>query len=204
MALLTLCGVGNAQISGFNVGYCQGEIGGFPSTAIDYFSNMSTQKQAWNSAAILLPAEKVKMFVGNDIKEIHAGLASKLNVDSLRVWVRQDLNGENLAEALTTAPVKGWNTVAFDVPYTVTETSGALYVGYSYHQKSTSKAMSVIESGVSGYSCFVQSGEGEWTDWSNDYSLSLEALIYGDNLPKCDLTLQNITIQPNYVLMRVL
>lgn len=199
MALLTLCGVGNAQISGFNVGYCQGEIGGFPSTAIDYFSNMSTQKQAWNSAAILLPAEKVKMFVGNDIKEIHAGLASKLNVDSLRVWVRQDLNGENLAEALTTAPVKGWNTVAFDVPYTVTETSGALYVGYSYHQKSTSKAMSVIESGVSGYSCFVQSGEGEWTDWSNDYSLSLEALIYGDNLPKCDLTLQNITIQPNYV-----
>lgn len=199
IALLALAGVSNAQVSGFNVGYCLGEMGSFPSTTDEYFSAMSTQKQAWTSGAILLPAERVKMLVGNEIREIHTALVSKLNVDSLSVWIRQDLDGENLAEALTTTPAKSWNTIALDSPLSVTEAMGALYVGYSYHQKSTSKAMSVIESPVPGYSCFVMAGEGEWSDWSETYALCVEALVYGDNLPKCDLTLEAISVQPNYV-----
>ena len=122
-ALLTLIGVGNAQTSGFHVGYCQGEMGPFPSTADEYFANVSTQKDTWTSAAILLSADKVKMFEGNELREVSAALASKLNVDGLRVWVRSDLNGENLAEGTAESVSKNWNTVSLNVPLAITAAS---------------------------------------------------------------------------------
>ncbi len=198
-ALLTLIGVGNAQTSGFHVGYCQGEMGPFPSTADEYFANVSTQKDTWTSAAILLSADKVKMFEGNELREVSAALASKLNVDGLRVWVRSDLNGENLAEGTAESVSKNWNTVSLNVPLAITAETGALYIGYSYHQKSTSKAMSALEQGVPGLSCFVQSGSDEWTDHSENYTTCVEAVFYGDNLPKYDLTLEAATLQKNFV-----
>ena len=198
-ALLTLIGVGNAQISGFNVGYCQGEMGPFPSTSDEYFANVSTQKDTWTSAAIQLTADKVKMFAGNQLREVTAALASKLNVDSLRVWVRQDLNGESLAEGAAQKVTKNWNVVTLDTPLDITAETGALYIGYSYHQKSTCKAMSTLEHSVPGLSCFVQSGTDEWTDQSQTYTACIEAIFYGDNLPKYDLTLEAITLQKNFV-----
>ena len=198
-ALLTLFGVGNAQTSGFHVGYCQGEMGPFPSTTDEYFANVSTQKDTWTSSAILLSADKVKMFAGNELREVSAALVSKLNVDSLRVWVRSDLNGVNLAEGAAESVSKNWNDVAFDTPLAITAETGALYIGYSYHQKSTCKAMSALEQGVPGLSCFVQSGSGEWTDHSANYTTCVEAVFYGDNLPKYDLTLEAISLQKNFV-----
>lgn len=201
LALLTLSlGVGNAQVSGFNVGYCQGEMGPFPNNE-EFFSNGAVQKQVWVDAAILVPADKIHSLVGNELREVKAALCSKLNIDSLAVWVSESLDGPVLTTDTIagSAIVKNWNTVALSHPLTITEQTGALYVGMSYHQKSTNKGLSALETGFPGYSLFVRYNKSEWADFSQQYSLALEAMFYGDNLPKYDLTLEAITLPRDYV-----
>lgn len=182
-----------------NIGYCHGKLGPFPSTSDTYFSDLSTKKQTWTSGAILIKKEKINSLAGNQIREIHAGLISKLNVDSLAVWVSESLDGPVLSTDTIVTPAKGWNTVALTKPVDITSDMQTLYVGYSYHQKSTSKAMSCPKTPEPGYSCFIRSGNDEWKDYSNDYTVSVEALVYGDKLPKYDLTLSALDVQQNYV-----
>lgn len=198
-ALLASFEVSNAQVSGMNIGYCHGKLGPFPSTSDTYFSDLSTKKKTWTSGAILIKKEKINSLVGNQIREIHAGLISKLNVDSLAVWVSESLDGPVLSTDTIATPAKGWNTVALTKPVDITSDMQTLYVGYSYHQKSTSKAMSCPKTPEPGYSCFIRSGNDEWKDYSNDYTVSVEALVYGDKLPKYDLTLSALDVQQNYV-----
>ena len=198
-ALLASFEVSNAQVSGMNIGYCHGKLGPFPSTSDTYFSDISTKKQTWTSGAILIKKEKINSLAGNQIREIHAGLISKLNVDSLAVWVSESLDGPVLSTDTIVAPAKGWSTVALTKPVDITSDMQTLYVGYSYHQKSTSKAMSCTKTPEPGYSCFIRSGNDEWKDYSNDYAVSVEAMVYGDKLPKYDLTLSALDVQQNYV-----
>lgn len=198
-ALLASFEVSNAQVSGMNIGYCHGKLGPFPSTSDTYFSDLSTKKKTWTSGAILIKKEKINSLAGNQIREIHAGLISKLNVDSLAVWVSESLDGPVLSTDTIATPAKGWNTVALTKPVDITSDMQTLYVGYSYHQKSTSKAMSCPKTPEPGYSCFIRSGNDEWKDYSNDYTVSVEALVYGDKLPKYDLTLSALDVQQNYV-----
>ena len=182
-----------------NIGYCHGKLGPFPSTSDTYFSDLSTKKQTWTSGAILIKKEKINSLAGNQIREIHAGLISKLNVDSLAVWVSESLDGPVLSTDTIATPAKGWNTVSLTKPVDITSDMQTLYVGYSYHQKSTSKAMSCTKTPEPGYSCFIRSGNDEWKDYSNDYTVSVEAMVYGDKLPKYDLTLSALDVQQNYV-----
>lgn len=198
-ALLASFEVSNAQVSGMNIGYCHGKLGPFPSTSDTYFSDLSTKKKTWTSGAILIKKEKINSLAGNQIREIHAGLISKLNVDSLAVWVSESLDGPVLSTDTIATPAKGWNTVALTKPVDITSDMQTLYVGYSYHQKSTSKAMSCTTTPEPGYSCFIRSGNDEWKDYSNDYTVSVEAMVYGDKLPKYDLTLSALDVQQNYV-----
>ena len=198
-ALLASFEVSNAQVSGMNIGYCHGKLGPFPSTSDTYFSDLSTKKQTWTSGAILIKKERINSLAGNQIREIHAGLISKLNVDSLAVWVSESLDGPVLSTDTIATPAKGWSTVALTKPVDITSDMQTLYVGYSYHQKSTSKAMSCTKTPEPGYSCFIRSGNDEWKDYSNDYAVSVEAMVYGDKLPKYDLTLSALDVQQNYV-----
>ena len=198
-ALLASFEVSNAQVSGMNIGYCHGKLGPFPSTSDTYFSDLSTKKQTWTSGAILIKKEKINSLAGNQIREIHAGLISKLNVDSLAVWVSESLDGPVLSTDTIATPAKGWNTVSLTKPVDITSDMQTLYVGYSYHQKSTSKAMSCTKTPEPGYSCFIRSGNDEWKDYSNDYAVSVEAMVYGEKLPKYDLTLSALDVQQNYV-----
>ena len=198
-ALLASFEVSNAQVSGMNIGYCHGKLGPFPSTSDTYFSDLSTKKKTWTSGAILIKKEKINSLAGNQIREIHAGLISKLNVDSLAVWVSESLDGPILSTDTIATPAKGWNTVALTKPVDITSDMQTLYVGYSYHQKSTSKAMSCTKTPEPGYSCFIRSGNDEWKDYSNYYTVSVEAMVYGDKLPKYDLTLSALDVQQNYV-----
>lgn len=182
-----------------NIGYCHGKLGPFPSTSDTYFSDLSTKKKTWTSGAILIKKEKINSLAGNQIREIHAGLISKLNVDSLAVWVSESLDGPVLSTDTIATPSKGWNTVSLTKPVDITSDMQTLYVGYSYHQKSTAKAMSCPKTPEPGYSCFIRSGNDEWKDYSNDYTVSVEALVYGDKLPKYDLTLSALDVQQDYV-----
>lgn len=199
MALLAMAEGASAQVSGMNIGYCQGVNGSFPSTTDEYFSALSTKKQTWTSSAILLPEDRISTLQGNQIREIKAGLASKLNVDSLVVWVSESLDGKPLQADTITTMTKGWNTVALKKPVDITSQMKQLYIGYSYHQKSTCKAMATLPVGTAGYSCFTRSGSDAWKDQSQSLTSCVEAMVYGDNLPKYDLQLQNMQVQENFV-----
>lgn len=199
LALLTLPEVGKAQEGGMNVGYCNGELGNFPSTTDNWFAEASTRKQVWTSGAILLTPEKIKSLAGNQITEVKAGLSSGLNIDSLAVWVSESLDGPVIAADTLTSMSKGWNTVKLSAPVDITAEMTTLYIGYSYHQKSTCKGLSCIEAPVNGYSAFIRSADGEWQDFSNRYALCIEAVVCGGNLPRCDLALTSLDVQKNYV-----
>ena len=193
-ALIALCSASQAQVSGMNLGYCMGYMGDNPSSMV------STTKGDQVSAAIFVPADQMAPFVGNHIDEIRVGLASKLNVLEVKVWLRSELDGENLAEGtLSEGQQKEWNTIALDEPYNITEETPGLYIGYTYTQKGTSKAIAVIELPQPN-ALFLKLGtEAEWEDRSAEGALSLEAMVYGDNLPKYNLTLLSVTTDPVFI-----
>lgn len=177
------------------LGYVDGQVS---TSGKDKFSTDS--KDAWVSGAVYIPAEAFRLLTGNHIDSIHAGLASRLNVDSLRVWVRASLTGEDLASGAISAKSgsnpranKGWNTVGLDHPYDIETASEGLYIGYSFHQKGNTIALSVVDNPQPN-ALFVQLGnDAEWEDRSGEGALAIEAFVYGDNLPMYNLTLDSLT-----------
>ena len=89
LALLAVCTAGNAQIAGLNIGYCNGEV----STSI-HKEFCSQEKDVWVSGAIWLPASDINVNAGNELKSIRAGLAQKIGIDTMSVWVREPVNGD--------------------------------------------------------------------------------------------------------------
>lgn len=199
--LLTAALSANAQATRMSLGYVNGQMN---TSGTDGFSINS--KDTWVSGAIYIPADQVRLYANNHIDSIHAGLASRLNVDSLRVWVRTSLTGEDLASGAisgrsgsTPQVAKGWNTIGFDHPYAISDQTEGLYIGYSYHQKGNTVALSVVDTPQSN-ALFVQLGtEAEWQDRSSEGALAVEAYVYGDQLPKYNLTLTSLDLSRAYI-----
>ena len=199
--LLTAALSANAQATRMSLGYVNGQMN---TSGTDGFSINS--KDTWVSGAIYIPADQVRLYANNHIDSIHAGLASRLNVDSLRVWVRTSLTGEDLASGAisgrsgsTPRVAKGWNTIGLDQPYVIDGTAEGLYIGYSYHQKGNTVALSVVDNPQSN-ALFVQLGtEAEWQDRNSEGALAVEAYVYGDQLPKYNLTLTSLDLSRAYI-----
>lgn len=189
-ALILFAVAGMAQET-VNLGYCAGEI--------NTKGTVTTEGKKWVSGAIFLPAEMLSPYAGGNIKAIRAGLSSKINVDSLVVWVRNDLESNNIsADTITLktsqAIVKGWNEVVLKNMVRINAANG-LYIGYSYRQKAKTGAMSVIGSSVDN-AFFAQLGDdAEWQDMSSSGILSVEAVVEG-NKPGYDLGLLSATADP--------
>ncbi|MBO5541526.1 MAG: Omp28-related outer membrane protein [Muribaculaceae bacterium] len=191
IAWFALVGVCQAQNGPFVVGYCDGRV--VTVGTADFYSK---EKKIWVSGAVFIPAGQAKTLAGNRIEKIRAGLASKSNVDSLRVWIRTSLDGEDLVadtitKATTPALDKGWNEFTLDTPYEIPEDTEGFYMGYSFYQRSTTMALSIVMNPQPN-GLFVQYGNGEWTDRSDRGVLCIEADVYGDNLPQHDLALQGV------------
>lgn len=189
-AFALLAMVSNAQET-VNLGYCSGEV--------NTKGTVTTEGKKWVSGAILLPADMLEPYVGGNIKAVRAGLSSKINVDSLVVWVRNELDGDNLAAdtiTLKTDPaiVKGWNELALSTPVKI-NAGGGLYVGYSYRQKAKTGAMSVTGSMVANAFFAKFDEDGEWQDMSASGILSVEAVVEGTR-PEYDLGLLSANADP--------
>lgn len=181
-ACLALAWAGHAQESDLTVGYCDGKL---PEKGDISFSEADSHV----SGAIYLPASTVGTFEGNTFPGIRVGLASKLNIDRLTVWVRSTLDGENLAEKEIAPPSKGWNDVMFDSPWLIEDREGTgLYLGYTYHQKGTAFGVAAIPEPCHN-AFFVKFGNGEWEDRSDEGSICIEGLVRGEKLPKTNVTL---------------
>ena len=195
-ALFMALAMNAQQASGVPIGYCNGKVS-------THGTITSAKKDVWRSAAIHIDRGMIGTFAGCHIDSIRAGLASKLNIDSLVVWLRSSLDGENIAQgSLTKADIsKGWNLVALDVPYDIPESlDGGMYIGYSFHQKGSCSGFSVITTENANGGLFTKEADADWEDQSQKGVLSVEALAYGDKLPKVNLALNAISVQPVYAL----
>ena len=176
-----------------NLGYCSGEL--------STIGNVSVEGKTWVSGAIYLPPSMLAPYEGGKITGLRAGLASKLNVDTLRLWIRSDLNGANLAEETVTKKTepkltKGWNEVPLASPYDLNTEEG-LYIGYSYHQKGATSAFSVVGSQMDN-AFFAQLGaDAEWQDLSKSGILSVEAIVDAEMNISHDLALLSAAAYPD-------
>lgn len=190
VAALAVTGICHAEDS-VNLGYCAGEVS----------SNgaLTVEGNTWVSGAIFLPSTMIQPYDGLQISAVRAGLASRLNLDSVRVWVRSDLDGPNLSEGIitnkSTPKIKsGWNDVVLEAPVSITAADG-LYVGFSYHQKTQTGAFSAVGSELAN-AFFAQISDTEaWQDMSHLGILSVEATVEGASLPDYDLSITSADIR---------
>ncbi len=197
--LLTLLGTFHGavmaqEISAMSLGYCDGEVSTTKSVA-------SSQKDIWVSGAIYVTQNELNTFDGCTIKSIRAGLASKLNIDSLVVWIRSSLDGADLATgSMSKAQLaKGWNDVELNTPYDIhTDGMDGMYIGYSFHQKSSAFGLSAITT-PKPHAFYAKIGDAEWEDHSSEGTLCVEGMVYGDKLPKFNVALTELSLQPVFV-----
>lgn len=174
-----------------NLGYCDGQLA---ST-----SNVSFKaSNEWGEAAIYFPAEALKAYEGNNIMSVRVGLVSRINLDSLVIWTRHDLQGPNILEHTITKDSSpristGWNEMVLETPEPIDASQG-LYIGYSYKQRSGVATISYVDNPQQN-AFFVKLGnDGAWEDRCKEGALSIEAVLEGDNLPQYDLQLKKATV----------
>ncbi|MBO4606305.1 MAG: Omp28-related outer membrane protein [Prevotella sp.] len=197
LTLLTVSMVGNAQVTSVNLGYCDGDV-----SRTVHSEFCSSEKDVWVSGAIWLPASDINVCAGNELRVIRAGLAQKISIDTMCVWVRETLDGANMAEGgIPKADIqKGWNEIALNTPMALdgNNTTG-LYFGYSYHQTSVNQGMSVFLE-PTPHALYLNLGEEGWVDRSDEGLLCVEGMVFGDNLPALNLRLASIDAPDYYVL----
>lgn len=165
----------------------EGQIAvGYSGREVAKSSDWGLDSEGVISAAIKLDPTRLNALTGVKVCGVSAGLASRLNVESVSVWVRSSLDGENLAETSGTAK-KGWNDFVFSAPCAIDGTE--CFVGYTLTLSDASYPVSVV-SGESEYGFFLNSGEGWIVPQCDEPSvLSLLAIVEADNLAKYDLAI---------------
>lgn len=173
-----------------SLGYCNGDL---ESGILDEMKG-----SGWCSGSVLFPKNTLAAYKGCQISAVNVGLPERLNIDTLRVWIRESLDGSNMAEGIITRSTypkisKGWNNVSLSLPYTIEDK--ALYVGYSYKQRADVKGISLVGEGVPGTTFICKGQNAEWIDMSEKGNLCLEAMVEGD-IPRCDLGILSAEIYP--------
>lgn len=177
----------------YRLGFCSGKVVTKGAFSVEGASALE--------AAIFLSPDVLSRFTGDRISGVNAGLASKMNVHDMTVWVRESLDGENIAETTidirtTPKPRDGWNNLNFDSSVEIKENTG-YYVGYTLNLTKTSSPVSAVDGHIPGAS-FIRTGDDDWSDRDEIGILSIEALISGDNLPANDLRLMSASFSKPY------
>lgn len=138
-------------------------------------------------AAIYIPAELAKCYVGKTVTGIRVGLAEE--AQSMSVFITTDLNGAPIATQNAKSVQKGLNTsVMFDSPYTIT--GEAFYIGYEYKGVNNALGCSSLAN-LSGNGNWTNFGEGWVNNGVTSNALAIYARIEGETLP-VDLSLVDV------------
>ncbi len=189
---LALTVAAQASQDTLRLGYCNGMAGSNP--------GIQMSGEGWTQCAIRLRRPQLAAYGHCQLTGVRAALAARNNTDTLRVWVRESLDGPDLASGCVvrsgmSGVYTGWNTLLFDTPYTLAADAEQLYVGYSLHQKSAVKAVSITPREVPGAS-FVRLGSADWIDISASGTMAVEALVAGETIPDTDLGIADVTVEP--------
>lgn len=149
-------------------------------------------------AAIDLTPEMLQAYDGMKVVAIRFGLCYKMNKS--RVFISPINNngiGADVVSKDVASPVKGWNTITLDEPYTISQDQ-EISVGFDFIQNSTPKGngytedcypLSVVQAGRTDMPMLLfiniprsQGGEGEgWYNFGKDYgNLSIQLIVEGD------------------------
>ena len=178
VAILSFIFAGNsvwAQSEPYHLGPCYGEIARENRITYDL-------KNADISAAVCIPASYAATVAGGEITTIRVAINSKIKVTDLTVWIREDLNGANIAEKHIEAKsiTKGWNKLTLDAPYKVS--GKAFYMGYTYRQQDTAKVIYSLDR-PGNQSLLLKGGDYAWEDASEEGTLCIEGLVEGCAYP---------------------
>lgn len=192
--LLLLATLGVSAQQQATLGYCAGEM--------NTKGALTADGKTWVSGAIYVPATMLSAYDGLDISTVRAAMVTKVNIDTVRVFVRQTLDGPNLSQATITGKTetkikKGWNDVALEQPVRINAAEGGLYIGFAYHQKTAAGVFSAVGSQLDG-GFFAKLGEAsEWQDMSHLGILSVEGVVEGATQPDFDLGLTAASAAPH-------
>ena len=159
--------------------FCEGKVSSTRDFAVD--------GACWRSAAMMIPAGVAASYEGNQLSTIRVGINKKMNIDTIRVWARHSLEGENIVEQVIgrntdQAIEDNWNEVKLTTPLDLSGDE-PLYVGYDVKQRASSYGISQVSSAYS-HACLVNMGDG-WTEQRG--AASIEAVFTGGNIPELDL-----------------
>ncbi|MBQ0058108.1 MAG: Omp28-related outer membrane protein [Bacteroidales bacterium] len=178
------------------VGYCEGNIATATSGFITGKTNMCSVE-----CAIYLPATELGSYAGAKLTKIRVGIPEATAMpETLTGWVRLENTGENITSGTVTCE-QGWNVITLDQPLDITSTTN-LWVGYSFSQK---KKLDVVSFAGPTHEngCWWRKASSSWASIASaDYgSLSIEAVVEGDNLPQWNIELKPIA--PNKELVKL-
>ena len=149
-------------------------------------------------AAIDLTPEMLQAYDGMKVVAIRFGLCYKMNKSRVFISpVNNKVIGADVVSKDVASPVKGWNTITLDEPYTISQNQ-EIFVGFDFIQNSTPKGngytedcypLSVVQAGRTDMPMLLfiniprsQGGEGEgWYNFGTDYgNLSIQLIVEGD------------------------
>lgn len=179
----------SANAESFTLGSCDHQI----ASGSGYGSDSAGEI----AAAMYVPASRLKTLAGNTISRIDVGLISRINVREMTVWVRKDLQGENLASGYIERGNLGWNDVTLTTPYKIEANCPGLYIGFNYANAGSSHPVSIT--GKAGdYTTWLKTSASEgWKDMTSAGALSIEAIVTGSNIPLYDLTFVSGGLAPD-------
>ena len=183
------------EVAGYPVGYCNGEYG----TRSNYKSDEAPSEI---SAAVYIPSSVAATVAGNILKTVKVAICSARNVRDFNVWIRSSLDGQNLTGAAVEngAVVQGWNYVQLDAALPIDNVKDGFYIGYSYTQPAKSGAVSTLPSPHADAFWLRFGTDGEWTDLSDEATLCIEGLVFGENIPKINASVIEVRPDPWFIL----
>ena len=173
---------GEAGGAVMEIGYCHGEVS---SQTISKVGNCDV------SAAIVLTPEMLRPYAGADITGIRLYLATTDNLVDITAWVRDDLNGANLAEGAGGIQ-QGWQTVALDKTLKVGD--APIVIGYTFHQTKTSKCIALGGDVVPQGHYYAKRGEWE-TPSAPTGSICVELVVEGEQVAASDLGVETMSLE---------
>lgn len=149
-------------------------------------------------SAFKLPNSTVKLLAGNKITGINGCLTSNAGIETVYIFLRTELDGENLAyfkliPNQLNQVKRGVNKLKFKEPWTIpADYEGDLYVGFGYiFDDGNSRGLSGNSTPIPD-AFYLRRADGKWYDFSHFGSASIEAVVEGDNLPDVNLRLSRV------------
>lgn len=169
---------------------------GFSDKEVDIMYCLGFDAEGLSLHAIKLSKDMLQSYVGQSISAVMVGIGGEMH--DITVFVREELEGENVASGTIRKGQLSWNYGKLDNPYIIPEGKD-VYVGYSYQHSGEAYLIGLDTSGYADGSCylgFIGQGENYFDDYSapkNGFGKLLIAAIVGNDIERYgnSLTLQS-------------